>query len=133
MKTWITSLVGATTLSFLHLMIELWRSFLDFSLIFPDYTGGNTGSLALGATMYTAIFAFWLVGLANARQAKRGGVIAAALVGALFWIGLDLGTIFFYCPGGCESILFDINTYLALIVGALALYGLAVNFRARGN
>jgi hypothetical protein len=129
MKIWITSLSGAIALSFTHFLLELWRGFLDFSLILPDFSAGSTGSIALFALVYTLVFAFWLLGLANARQGKRGGIIAALIIGALFWVGIDLGTIFFYCRGGCSEVVFDIETYAALIVGALALYGLATNLR----
>jgi len=129
MKTWITSLSGAVTLSFLHFLLEMWRGFLDFSFVLPGYAGGSTGSLALYGLVYTAIFAAWLLGLANARQGQQGGIIAAIAVGALMWVGLDWGTIFFYCPGGCSHIVFDITTYVALVVGGLALFGLAMNLR----
>lgn len=129
MKLWITSLSGALALSFIHFVLELWRGFLDFAFILPEFSGESTGSMALIALGYTLVFGLWLLGLANARQGKRGGVIAAIVVGALFWLGVDLGTIFFYCPGGCEAAVFDITTYAALIVGALALFGLAANLR----
>lgn len=129
MKLWITSLSGALALSFIHFVLELWRGFLDFAFILTEFSGGSTGNMALIALGYTLVFAAWLLGLANARQGKRGGIIAAIAVGALFWLGVDLGTIFFYCPGGCEAIVFDVGTYAALIVGALALFGLAASLR----
>jgi len=129
MKTWITSLAGAIALSFTHLMLELWRAFLDFTFVLPDYAGGSTRNMALYALLYTVIFAAWLLGLANARQGKRSGIITAVALGALFWVGVDLGTIFFYCPGGCEDVVFDITTWAAIVVGALGLFGLAMNLR----
>lgn len=133
MKIWITSLSGALALSFTHFLLELWRGFLDFSFVLPDYSGGSAGSTALYALGYTLVFASWLLGVSNAQQGKRGGVIAVVVIGALFWVGIDLGTVFFYCPGGCSEVVFDIETYAALIVGALALYGLATNLRQRGS
>ena len=129
MQTWLTSLSGALTLSFVPVLLALWRGFLDFSFVLPELAGGSTASMALYALIYTAVFAAWLLGLGNARQGKRGGIIGALAVGALLWVGVDLGTIFFYCPGGCQEVVFDITTYVALIVGALALYGLAMNLR----
>lgn len=133
MKIWNISLSGAVALSFVHFLLELWRGFLDFSFVLPDFSGGSIASLALAALGYTLVFAVWLLGLANARQRKRGGVTAAIVIGALFWVGVDFGTILFYCPGGCEAIVFDITTYAALIVGALALVGLGTNLRRRGS
>ena len=129
MKTWITSLAGATALSFVHFMFELWRGFLDFTFVLPDFAEGSTNNMALYALGYTLVFAVWLLGLANARQGTRGGVITAIVIGALFWLGVDLSTIFVYCPGGCEEAVFDYATYAALIVGALALFGLVTNLR----
>ena len=129
MKNWITSLTGVIVLAFVHLLLELWRGFLDFAFVLPDYSDGNTGAMALYALLYTVVFAIWLIGLRNAGRGKRGGIITAIILGALFWLGLDLSTILFYCPGGCEEAVFDYSTYTSLIVGALALYGLAVNLR----
>lgn len=129
MKNWGTSLDGALMLSFVHFLLEMWRGFLDFSFVLPDYSGGSTGTMALYALVYTAIFATWLLGLSNARQGKRGGIITALVLDALFWAVVDLSTIFFYCPGGCEHVVFDITTWVAIIVGALALFGLGMNLR----
>lgn len=132
MKSWITSLTGAIVLSFIHLLLELWRSFLDFAyVLLPEYSGGNTGNMALYALIYTVVFAIWLSGLRNAGQGKRSGIITAIILGALFLLGVDLSTIFFYCPGGCEEAVFDYSTYTSLIVGAIALFGLAVNLRQK--
>jgi len=133
MKIWITSLSGAIALSFVHLLFELWRGFLDFSFVLPEYSDGRVDSTALYALIYTVVFATWLFGIWNARQEKRGGLITAIVVGALFWVGVDLGTIFFYCPGGCPEVLFDVTTYASLIVGALALFSLIVNLRQKSS
>jgi hypothetical protein len=130
MKTF-TSLSMAITLSFVHLLVEMWRGFLDFSLILPGVAGNQAGNLALFAGVYILIFAFWMVGLGNARQGKRGGILTALVSGALLWVGLDLGSIFFYCRGGCSYLVFDIASYVGLIVGALALFGLGSNLRQK--
>lgn len=133
MKNWITSLTGAVVLSFVHFLLELWRGFLDFAYVLPDYSNGKTGNMALYGLLYTVIFAIWLIGLRKAGQGKRGGIIAAIVLGALFWLGLDLSTIFFYCPGGCDELVFDYSTYTSLVVGALALYSLFVNLRRKSD
>lgn len=133
MKAWITSLSGAIALSFIHFLLELWRGMMDFSLVLPDYSGAGVTGLALIAVVYTVVFAVWLVGLDRARQGKRGGIITALVVGALFWVGVDVSTILFYCPGGCEAAVFDITTYIALIVGALALFGMGSNLRDQAS
>ena len=133
MKTWITSLTGAVVLSFVHLLLELWRGFLDFAYVLPDYSGGKTSNMALYGLLYTVIFAIWLIGLRTAEQGKRGGLITAIVLGLLFWLGLDLSTIFFYCPGGCEEAVFDYSTYTSLVVGALALFGLFMNLRQKSG
>lgn len=133
MKTWIISLTGAVVLSFVHLLLELWRGFLDFAYVLPDYSNGRTSNMALYGLLYTVIFAIWLIGLRNAGQGKRGGIITAIVLGVLFWLGLDMSTIFFYCPGGCEEAVFDYSTYTSLVVGGLALYGLFVNLRQKNG
>lgn len=98
MKTRLFSLSGAVALSFAHLLVEMWRGFNDFSFYYPEDFGSS--ALPLAAAVYTLVFAFWLVGLVNGRQGKRGGILTALVVGALFWLGIDLGTLLFYCPGG---------------------------------
>ena len=133
MKTWITSLTGAVMLSFIHFLLELWRGFLDFAYVLPDYSNGRTSNMALYGLLYTVIFAIWLIGLRTAEQGKRGGLITAIVLGLLFWLGLDLSTIFFYCPGGCEEAVFDYSTYTSLVVGALALFGLFMNLRQKSG
>ena len=131
MKTWIISLTGAVVLAFAHFLLELWRSFLDFAYVLPEYSSGKTGNMALYGLLYTVVFAIWIIGLQHAGQGKRGGIITAIVLGALFWLGLDLSTILFYCPGGCEEAVFNYSTYTSLIVGAFALFGLAVNLRQK--
>ena len=130
MKSQIFSLSIALAFSFIHFLMELWRGFLDFSFVFPqEFSRGSTTLVGIFALLYTLVFAIWLLGLRNAQQGKKGGVITALLIGALFWVGIDLGTIFLYCPGGCSEAMFNIGTYAALIVGAMALVSLAANLR----
>lgn len=129
MKNLFLSLSGAVALSFVHLLIEMWRSLLDFTYVLPGYTGSQVNTMAAIAFLYTGIFAGWLLSLKNAANGMRGGILGTLLFGALFWIGIDLGTIFFYCPGGCSHVVFDISTWVSLVVGGAALYGLAVNLR----
>lgn len=133
MKAWIASLSGAITLAFVHFLLELWRGMMDFSLVLPDYYGADATGLALIAVLYTAVFAVWLFGLDRARQGKRNGIIAALVVGALFWVGVDISTVLFYCPGGCEAAVLDIATYIALVIGALALFGMGSNLRGQAG
>ena len=133
MKTWITSLTGAVVLSFVHLLLELWRGFLDFAYVLPNYSSGQTGVMALYALLYAVIFAIWLIGLWSAWQGKRRGIITAIVLGALFWLGLDLSTFLFYCPGGCDEALLNYSTSTSLVVGALALYGMFMNLVRKGD
>lgn len=129
MKTWITLLSSVVVLSFVHFLLELWRCFLDFTFVLPVYAGDSVGTMAQYALGYTIVFAAWLLALASARQGKRGSIIAALILDALFFVGLDLATIFVYCPGGCEHVVFDITTSVALIIGALVIFGWVTNLR----
>lgn len=129
MKTLFNSLAGAAALAFIHFLLELWRAFLDFVYVLPDYAGGSTGTMALISLGYSLVFGGWLLALNGARREKRAGAITAVLFGLLFWVGVDLSTVFFYCPGGCEEVVFDIGTYTAILAGAASLYGLLRNLR----
>jgi len=52
------------------------------------------------------------------------------VVGALFLLGIDVGTIFVYCPGGgCGPFVFDLTTWAGLVVGLLAEIALALQLR----
>ena len=132
MKTWFTSLGGAIALSFAHLMIELWRAFLDFSFLVPVYAKNDEGPVLVSSLVYVALFAIWMLGLRNAGSGRRGGLIAAWVVGILFLLGIDLGTILFYCPGGCSHAAFIIASWGGLVVGVLAIVALAMALRRKG-
>lgn len=127
MKNGITSLTNVSLTAFIHLLLELWRAFLDFSLVLPEVAADSTSILALYGLGYVLIFAAWLLALKLAREGKRGGLFLALAIGALFWVGVDWGTIFFYCPGGCEEQVFNITTYVNILVGGLALAGWGAN------
>ncbi len=127
MKNWFTSLNGAITLSFLALLIELFRAFLDFAIIFPNALKGME---VAGALVYAIVFGIWGAGLLAARGASRAGLAAAFVVGLLFWLGLDWTTTLpIICPNGCATIWFNIAAGADLIVGGLALLALALQFR----
>lgn len=129
MKTWFASSTGAITLSFVALLIELPRAFLDFAFELPGFTGGGEGPMILAAAVYTLLFGVWIIGLFKARQSQRAGLITALAIGLLFVLGIDLDTIFFYCPGGCAFAAFDLASWLGLIVGTLAVIALGAQLR----
>ena len=78
------------------------------------------------------MFAIWMLGLRNAGSGRRGGLIAALVVGILFLLAIDLGTILFYCPGGCSRAAFNIASWGGLVVGVLAIVALAMALRRKG-
>ena len=57
---------------------------------------------------------------------------AAWVVGILFLLAIDLGTILFYCPGGCSRAAFNIASWGGLVVGVLAVVALAMALRRKG-
>lgn len=130
MKNLLNTLAGAVTLAFVHLLLELWRAFMDMVFVLPDFSGGAAGTVALIGVVYTLVFSGWLLALRQAGGGSRRGVFAAIAFGLLFWIGVDISTIFFYCPGGCEEAFFDYATYAAILVGGAALFSLARNLKS---
>jgi hypothetical protein len=124
MKTF-TSLNGALTLTALAWLSELWRAFLDFAFILP---GNAKGYEVAAATVYVILFGIWLVGLRKAQEA-RWGIIAALGVGLLALLGIDVGTIVFYCPGGCSRAEFNLASWAGLVIGTLAVIALALQLR----
>jgi hypothetical protein len=129
MKTWFASLNGAITLSFCALSIELFRAFLDFSIIIPQEFKGKE---LIGAAIYAVIFGLWGAGLLVARGGKRWGMVAAFAVGLLFLVGLDVTTTLpILCPNGCGTIWFNIAAGAGLIVGGLALVAWVLQFRKK--
>lgn len=130
MKNWLTSLNGALTLSFVALLIELWRGLLDFAFVYPYDAKGLE---VITATVYVVLFAVWLLGLNKAQQGKRAGILAALVVGLLYVLGIDLGTIFFYCRAGCAHIEFNYSAWAGLVIGGLGVVALALQVGKRGN
>ena len=127
MKSWFTSLNGALTLSFAALLVELWRAFLDFTFVYPNAMKGYE---VVSATVYVVLFGIWLVGLHKAREA-RWAIIAALVVGLLFVLGMDVGSLLFYCPGGCSRVEFNLASWGGLVIGALAVIALALQLRGK--
>ena len=125
MKSWFTSLNGALTLSFAALLIELWRAFLDFAFVLPNDAKGYE---VIAATVYVALFGVWLVGLHKAHEA-RWGIIAALGIGLLAVLGIDVGSLLFYCPGGCSRVEFNLASWAGLVIGTLAVVALALQLR----
>jgi hypothetical protein len=126
MKNWFTSLNGALTLSFLALLIELWRGFLDFAFIYPVQTKGME---VIAATVYAVLFGVWMYGLSKGQQSSRAGIVAAMMIGVIFLLVIDLGTIFFYCPHGCTRVESNLSAWTGLVVGTLAIIALALQVR----
>lgn len=126
MKGWFTSLNGALMLSFVALLIELWRGFLDFAFIYPNELKGME---VIASIVYVVVFGIWAFGLNQGQQSKRAGMIAALVIGLLFLLGIDLGTILFYCRGGCVRAEFNYSAWAGLVVGTLAIVALALQIR----
>jgi hypothetical protein len=129
MKSWFMSLTGAITLSAIALLIELFRAFLDFAYILPNEFATSTELMTLTALVYVVVFGVWGRGLFAAQGGGRAGIVAALVVGALFLVAIDVGTIFFYCPGGCSLFLFNLATWAGLVLGLLAVIALAFQLR----
>lgn len=125
MKTWFTTVEGAVTLSAIALLIELFRAFLDFVYVYPDEFPKTAEVMAATALVYVVLFGIWGKGLSIAAAGNRTGIIAALVVGALFVLGIDAGTILFYCPGGCSPLIFSLTSWAGLVVGAMAVIALA--------
>jgi hypothetical protein len=129
MKTWFTSLNGAITLSFCAMLIELFRGFLDFSIIVPHEFKGNE---VIGAEVYAIVFGMWGAGLLGARGGNRWGMLSAFVVGLLFLVGLDVTTTLpILCPNGCGTIWFNIAAGAGLVVGGLALVAWILQLRSK--
>lgn len=124
---WFKSLNGAITLSFAAMLIELFRGFLDFAIIYPNQMKGMELIIAV---IYAVIFGVWGAGLLVARGGKRGGMIAALIVGLLFWFGIDWTTTLpILCPNGYSTIWFNIASLADLVVGGLAAVALILQVR----
>ncbi len=123
MKSWFTSLDGAIRLSFAAFLIELFRGFIDFAFL---YSADFKGSEILMAFIYVVVFGIWGTGLVAAREGKGWGLIAAFVIGLLFWIGQDWMTMLVFCPNGCNTNWAQIASLVDLIVGGLALSALGL-------
>jgi len=120
---WFKSLNGAITLSFAALLIELFRGFIDFAFL---YSTDFKGIEIIMAFVYTIIFGVWGAGLFAAREGKRWGIIAAFVIGLVFWIGEDWMTMLVFCPNGCNTIWAQIASLVDLVIGGLALIALGL-------
>ncbi|NUM44440.1 MAG: hypothetical protein HUU38_07000 [Anaerolineales bacterium] len=123
MKT-CTSLNGALALAALAWLSQLWRALIDATAGF--YSNATEGSLLVTFTLgYAAFLAGWAYALYAASHGSRGGLMATFALNALFWLGIGVGTLFFYCPGGCSNSAVNLANVLNLILGLLAGVALA--------
>jgi hypothetical protein len=120
---WFKSLNGAITLSFAALLIELFRGFIDFAFL---YSTEFKGIEIIMAFFYVFIFGVWGASLFAAREGKRWGIIAAFVIGLVFWIGEDWMTILVFCPNGCNTIWAPTASLVGLVIGGLALIALGL-------
>jgi hypothetical protein len=120
---WFKSLNGAITLSFAALLIELFRGFIDFAFL---YSTEFKGIEIIMAFVYIIIFGVWGAGLFAVREGKRWGIIAAFVIGLVFWIGEDWMTMLVFCPNGCNTIWAQIASLVDLVIGGLALIALGL-------
>ena len=122
MKNWFTSLNGAVTLSFITLITELWRAFLDAMFVFPNDIGDET-YMHLSAVIYTVLLAGWTWTIVSASRGSRRGLIAAFIINGLVWLVIPVSTLLFYCPIDCLAEAgwqFSLANTLNLIFGLLA-------------
>ncbi len=120
---WFKSLNGAITLSFAALLIELFRGFIDFAFL---YSTEFKGIEIIMAFVYIIIFGVWGAGLFAGREGKRWGIIAAFVIGLVFWIGEDWMTMLVFCSSGCSTIWAQIASLVDLVIGGLALIALGL-------
>ncbi len=132
MKLWFTSLTGAVVLSFIALIVQVFRALLDFGLVYTNL-GANKDTVILAAAIYMVVFGVWAGGLLAGTAGRRAGLMAAFGVGLLFWLGLDWTTILpITCPNGCDTPWFYVAAGIGLVVGGLALISLGLQiWRAR--
>ncbi|MEK7325251.1 MAG: hypothetical protein AAB217_08370 [Chloroflexota bacterium] len=133
MKTWFTSLNGALALTALAWLSELWRTAIDAAQQF--YMPASRDVTGLYALVYTVFLAWWAYALHTATRGSRGGLMTAFALNALFWLGIPIGTVFFYCTGPCAAsagIVFNTVNWLNLILGLLAGVALALVLWRKG-
>ena len=132
MKTF-TSLNGALALTALAWLSELWRTVIDATQQF--YVPASRDMLGLGSLVYVVLLAWWVYALHTASRGNRGGLMTAFVLNALFWLGIPIGTVFFYCTGPCAAnagVVFNIANGLNLILGLLAGVALAMVLWRKG-
>lgn len=112
-----------------HFLIEMWRAFMDFGLVIPEFTNGNPAMMYLFAAVYTSIFTVWLIGLVYGSQGSRIGIVTALVSSIFFLLVIDVSTFLFYCPGGCPEPIFNVTTGAGLIFGTIGVVGLLMNLR----
>ena len=121
MKNWFTSLNGALALTAFAWLSELWRTGIDATEKF--HLSGSRDTMGLYALIYTAFLGWWVYSLYNAARGNRSGLVTSFALNALFWVGIPIGTVFFYCTGECAASagsVFNTVNWLNLILGLLA-------------
>ena len=122
-----TSLNGALALTALAWLSELWRTAIDATQQF--YMPASRDVTGLYALVYIAFLAWWAYALHTATRGSRGGLMTAFALNALFWLGIPVGTVLFYCTGECAAgagIVFNTVNWLNLILGLLAAVALVL-------
>jgi hypothetical protein len=126
-----TSLNGALALTALAWLSQLWRALIDATQGF--YSNATAGTLLVTFTLvYAAFLAGWAYAMYTASRGSRGGLMATFALNTLFWLGIGVGTLFFYCPGWCSNSAVNIANVLNLILGLLAGAALALVLWRRG-
>jgi hypothetical protein len=132
MKSLVTSLDGAITLSVIALLTELWRAFLDFQHEYSIFLS-STGAVLLSTLLYTGLFGGWAWALLRALHGSRSAMIAALLINLLFLLVLPVGALVAYCPSPCPELwpLFELANWLNLLFGLLAAVVLMLQLRSK--
>jgi len=130
MKTWITSLSGAITLTTIALLTEVWRGFLDAMLTYPIDFNDKT-IMNIVAVVYTLIFAAWTWSLVVAKRGSRGGLLTVFVLNGLILLAIPVSALLFYCTGDCRANagVFNLADTLNLIFGLVAAIALGVQLR----
>lgn len=131
MKTWITSLSGAITLSIVALLSEVWRGFLDAMLVYPIDFNNDKTVMNIVAVVYTLVFAVWSWSLVVAKRGSRGGLLTVFVLNGLILLAIPVGALLFYCTGDCRANagVFNLADTLNLIFGLVAAIALGVQLR----
>ena len=128
MKTWFLSLKGATALSAIALITEVWRGFLDAMFVFPaDFADGDLMNAA--ALIFTSLFVGWAWLLVLTARGSRAGLGANLVLNIIVVLAIPVSWLFFYCPSGCRAeagIFFNTANTLNLVFGILASISLGI-------